>query len=114
MTIVRRRVALIAGTVLLAGVASSGVAMAGTPAVAHSSVQSYCGHDNWSWGGGCNFRGFGDHGRGDFRGHGDHGDHGRGGHGDHGRGDHGRGGHGDHGRGGHGDHGRGGHGGGRY
>lgn len=44
MTIVRRRVALIAGTMLLAGAASSGVAMASTPSVAPTSVQTNNGH----------------------------------------------------------------------
>ncbi|MEV6738975.1 hypothetical protein AB0N14_19425 [Streptomyces sp. NPDC051104] len=63
MTNVRRRVALVAGTMLLAGAAGSGVAMASTPPVVHPSVQTnYC-DDDW----GCGDWGYG---------HGDHGDHG--------------------------------------
>ncbi|MGW3495393.1 hypothetical protein [Streptomyces sp. NPDC001020] len=94
MTIVRRRIALIAGTMLLAGAASSGVAMASTPPVVHTAVQAsvqYGGHGGHGHG-----RGHGEHGHGrghDFRGHGhghDFRGHGHGhdfrGHGDHGHG----------------------------
>ncbi|MFD1657140.1 hypothetical protein ACFSL4_02550 [Streptomyces caeni] len=71
MTIVRRRVALIAGTMLLAGAASSGVAMASTPSVAPTSVQTNNGHGDhdrgyyrdyrcWDW---RNDHGYRHHGR---------------------------------------------------
>ncbi|MFJ8357091.1 hypothetical protein [Streptomyces sp. NPDC093984] len=68
MTNVRRRVALVAGTMLLAGAASSGVAMASTPPVVHPSVQThYCDDDDdWgNWGDDCDhggyYGGLGDH-----------------------------------------------------
>jgi hypothetical protein len=90
MTIVRRRVALIAGTMLLAGAASSGVAMASTPTVAHPSVQTnYCDEDWGYWD--CGHGGYFDNDHGGYFDHGDHGgyfDHGDHGgyfdHGDHG------------------------------
>ena len=74
MTTVRRRVALVAGTMLLAGAASCGVAMASTPPVVHPSVQTnYCDDDWGDWGD-----------WGNYGGNGDHGDHGHdGGYGDH-------------------------------
>ncbi|MFC3572249.1 hypothetical protein ACFOZ0_02895 [Streptomyces yaanensis] len=77
MTIVRRRIALIAGTMVLAGAASSGVAMASTPAstptAAHTSIQNNGGFCNFrggwggNWGGNwwnnnCGFGGFRDRG----------------------------------------------------
>ncbi|MGR6974622.1 hypothetical protein ACU639_34335 [Streptomyces cynarae] len=68
MTNVRRRVALVAGTMLLAGAASSGVAMASAPPVVHPSVQTnYCDDDDdWgNWGGDCDHGGY-------YGGHGDH------------------------------------------
>ncbi|GHK01373.1 hypothetical protein ACWEWI_08600 [Streptomyces sp. NPDC003753] len=66
MTNVRRRVALVAGTMLLAGAASSGVAMASTPPVVHPSVQTnYCDDDWGNWGDDCDHGGY-------YGGHGDH------------------------------------------
>ncbi|MFE9097342.1 hypothetical protein [Streptomyces sp. NPDC007264] len=78
MTIVRRRAALIAGTMLLAGAASSGVAMASTPSVAPTSVQTNDGHGDhdrgyyrdygcWNW----RYDGYRHHDRGCYR-FGDH------------------------------------------
>ncbi|MEU6490946.1 hypothetical protein ABZ890_11205 [Streptomyces sp. NPDC046984] len=60
MTNIRRRVALIAGTMLLAGAASSGVALASTPTAAPTTAGTAWAHHG---------------GHGGYGGHGHHGGH---------------------------------------